>query len=148
LDTVGRYQKLKLLINQEFSIKRGEQSLEVFGVDDYLTGIPTTPPTRSPLKDGVSKRIILSHNPDYISALLKRPEHSFSLALCGHTHGGQVVLPIVGPIAAQVVDRRFISGLHNLDNRIVYTSRGLGVVGLPFRLDCPPEVSVFTLRAA
>jgi predicted MPP superfamily phosphohydrolase len=146
LDSIARYPKIKLLLNQESVIRRAEQSLSVFGVDDYLTGIPYAPPPGA-FKDGVSKRIILSHNPDYISALLERNKDEFSLALCGHTHGGQVVLPVLGPIAAQVVDRRFIAGLHQINDRQIYTSRGLGVVGLPFRFDCPAEVTVLKLKS-
>ncbi len=141
------YPDVRILINEEVVISRGEQSLCVFGVDDYLTGLPSAPPTRD-IKPGVSSRLILSHNPDYIAALVARPEHPFSLALCGHTHGGQIVLPVLGPVAAQVVDRRFISGMHVVNHRHIYTSRGLGVVGLPFRINCPAEVTVFTLRRA
>ena len=135
---------LSILINEEVQITRGEQRLYVFGVDDYLTGLPSAPPSQ-PMVPGVSARIIVSHNPDYIAALLHQPQHSFALAMCGHTHGGQIVLPGLGPIAAQVVDRRFVSGMHSIENGSVYTSRGLGVVGLPFRVNCPAEVTVFTL---
>jgi predicted MPP superfamily phosphohydrolase len=139
---------LQLLVNKEVSIRRKEQELCIFGVDDYLTGLPTAPPTRE-LPNGKAKRIIVSHNPDYLSALIHHPQHEFSLALCGHTHGGQIVLPVLGPVAAQVVDRRFVAGMQQvLDNRLVYTSRGLGVVGLPFRINCPAEVTVCRLEAA
>ncbi|MFN4896610.1 MAG: metallophosphoesterase [Pseudomonadota bacterium] len=139
------YPSIQLLVNSEHTIHRGDQQLHIFGVDDYLTGLPSAP-TKRDLFDGRAKRIILSHNPDYLPALIKRPEVEFSLALCGHTHGGQVVLPIVGPIAAQVVDTRFVSGLCHVGDSVVYTSRGLGVVGLPFRFNCPAEVTIFTLR--
>jgi hypothetical protein len=141
------YPDVRILINEEIKISRGEQALYLFGVDDYLTGIPSAPPTRE-LRPNVSARVIVSHNPDYIAALLERPEHRFNLALCGHTHGGQIVLPILGPVAAQVVDPRFISGMQVVGDNRVYTSRGLGVVGLPFRVNCPAEVTVFTLRRA
>jgi predicted MPP superfamily phosphohydrolase len=138
---------IKVLLNEEHTLSRGSEQLVIFGVDDYLTGVPSAPPTRQ-LRDGVSKRIILSHNPDYIPAILKRPEIEFSLAICGHTHGGQVVLPLLGPVAAQVVDQRFVSGMCRVGEKQVYTSRGLGVVGLPFRVNCPAEVTIFTLRTS
>lgn len=147
-NTMQRFPAIRVLRNQEVSITRGTQELVIFGVDDYLTGIPTTPPSRE-LPDGHAKRIILSHNPDYLTAILDEPQHEFSLALCGHTHGGQVIVPGLGPIAAQVVDRRFVSGACQAgENRLVYTSRGLGVVGLPFRINCPAEVTVFQLTRA
>jgi predicted MPP superfamily phosphohydrolase len=147
LRIMAGFPQIKLLINEEHSITRGEQQLHIFGVDDYLTGLPSAPPPRD-LKDGRAKRIVLSHNPDYLPAILKRPEIDFSLALCGHTHGGQIVLPALGPVAAQVVDQRFVSGMCEVANKQVYTSRGLGVVGLPFRINCPAEVTVFTLQVA
>jgi predicted MPP superfamily phosphohydrolase len=145
---MANHPTVRVLINEEVSIRRGTEELLIYGVDDYLTGIPQLPQKKE-LQDGVAKRIILSHNPDYLATLLTYPEHHFSLALCGHTHGGQVVIPGLGPIAAQVLDRRFVSGAHqpNRDS-IVYTSRGLGVVGLPFRMNCPAEVTVGTLRRA
>jgi predicted MPP superfamily phosphohydrolase len=142
------FPSIRVLLNEEISIRRREQELSIFGSDDYLTGLPSAPPRRE-LKDGIAKRVILSHNPDYLPAILGNGANEFSLALCGHTHGGQVVLPVVGPIAAQVVDRRFIQGRVSLpDGRIVYTSRGLGVVGLPFRVDCPAEVTICHLVQA
>jgi predicted MPP superfamily phosphohydrolase len=148
LETMRGYPKVELLINTERSITRGEQSLKIYGVDDYLTGVPRNPPDDIELRDGRTKRIIVSHNPDYISAIADNHDVNFSLALCGHTHGGQIVLPLLGALAPQVVDRRFIAGLCKLGERQVYTSRGLGVVGLPFRVNCPAEITVITLRQA
>jgi predicted MPP superfamily phosphohydrolase len=136
---------IKILINEEVTLSRGESSIRIFGADDYLTGIPSTPPPL-PSDQPDAVRIIVSHNPDYIATLLSAPENRFSFAMCGHTHGGQIVLPVLGPIAAQVVDERFIVGQQNLKSSTVYTSRGLGVVGLPFRYNCPAEVTIFTLR--
>jgi predicted MPP superfamily phosphohydrolase len=148
LETMRAYPQIELLINTERTITRGEQCLRIYGVDDYLTGIPLNPSSDIELRDGITKRIIVSHNPDYISAIADNPEVNFSLALCGHTHGGQIVLPVLGALAPQVIDRRFIAGLCQLGERQVYTSRGLGVVGLPFRVNCPAEITVITLEMA
>jgi predicted MPP superfamily phosphohydrolase len=87
--------------------------------------------------------ILLAHDPRRLTqaAALKIP-----LILSGHTHGGQVVLPGVGAVAAQrfpVVAGRAIEG-----DSTIFVSRGLGTVWLPVRLNCPPEVAVLTLRAA
>lgn len=145
LSVLRDFPQIRLLVNEEHSIRRAEQELIVFGVDDYLTGLPTAPPPRT-LQPGKATRVVVSHNPDYLPAILKRPESEFSLALCGHTHGGQIVLPLLGPIAAQIVDQRFVSGMCQVGHAHVYTSRGLGVVGLPFRVNCPAEVTVVTLK--
>ncbi len=63
--------------------------------------------------------------------------------LSGHTHGGQVVLPLVGAIAAQKFP--VVAGLGRLKNTSLFVSRGVGTVGLPLRVNCPPEVAVLTL---
>ncbi len=143
---------LRLLINETFTVTRGEQQLSFFGVDDYLTGIPSMPPadfTTAPK----GSRILISHNPDYISNLLAITTEAhplnplFDFALCGHTHGGQVCLPGMTPVAVQIADKRFASGLYDISaEHKSYTSRGLGFVGVPFRVNCPPEVTVITLR--
>jgi predicted small secreted protein len=67
------------------------------------------------------------------------------LVLSGHTHGGQVVLPGVGAVAA----RKFpvISGLARQDKTTLFVSRGVGTVYVPIRLNCPPEVVLLTLRS-
>ena len=68
-----------------------------------------------------------------------------TLVLSGHTHGGQVVLPVVGPVAA----RKFpvIAGSARERNTTIFVSRGVGTIYVPYRLNCPPDVAVLTLRA-
>lgn len=139
--TMRDFPKLRFLINDEVSISRQEQSLSVFGVDDFLTGIPTLPPPRT----SSIPRILISHNPDYVANLLTDAPSSFDFAMCGHTHGGQVRLPGIGGFIVQVQDPRFVQGLVMAGDAAVYTSRGLGVVGLPFRVNCPPEITIFEL---
>ena len=85
--------------------------------------------------------IVLSHNPDTKDFLGFYP---WDLLLCGHTHGGQVVLPLLGAPFAPVRDKRFLAGLYRWDNRWIHITRGVGNVhGL--RFNCPPEVSLITL---
>jgi uncharacterized protein len=64
--------------------------------------------------------------------------------LSGHTHGGQIVLPTVGPIAA----RKFpiVAGAGRKENTTIFVSRGVGTVYIPVRINCPPEVALLTLR--
>ena len=132
---------LRILLNEKHLITRGDSSIEFLGVDDFLTGFPIKPPARA---TGLS-RILLSHNPDYVATLLEEELHSFDLALCGHTHGGQVRIPGLMGVVIPVQDPRFISGLTDIGSGFVYTSRGLGVVGLPIRFNCPPEITVIEL---
>lgn len=148
LSIFGSLPGIELLINKERVITRRDHSLRIFGVDDFLTGIPAAPP-QDQLRPGQDARVIISHNPDYISAVTRYlPDYHFDLALCGHTHGGQIRVPPVGAFVCQIRDPRFIAGLVHLGERSVYTSRGLGFVGLPVRINCTSEVTVFTLERA
>ena len=85
--------------------------------------------------------ILLAHTP---SRLAEAASLGLPLMLSGHTHGGQVVLPGIGAIAA----RNFpvIAGAGRRDNTTVFVSRGIGTVYVPVRIGCPPEVAILTLR--
>ncbi len=128
IDTLTRSQKIRFLVNESVTLKNG---LTVVGVDDYLTGFPKLPPS-------IDQSILVAHNPDYFSDL---PEISkFLFCLSGHTHGGQIQAPLIGPLALNIVDTKFIEGWVNHKGSKVLVSRGLGTVGLPLRINCPPEV--------
>jgi predicted MPP superfamily phosphohydrolase len=69
------------------------------------------------------------------------------LVLSGHTHGGQVSLPLVGPpFLPSRYGQLFSGGLVQVAGTQVYVSRGAGS-SWPVRLNCPPEVNVLTLRS-
>jgi len=113
-------------------------------------------------------RIVMSHNPDSAEKL---QQWRVDLQLSGHTHGGQIVIPGLGPISAWIDPisrivpkplRRIIpylsvgekvanhwewaSGLHQVGNNLLYVNRGLGTYP-PGRLFCPPEVTLITLQS-
>lgn len=84
---------------------------------------------------------VLSHNPDTKDELRT---YKWDLMLSGHTHGGQVELPLFGAPIVPVMDRRFVKGLHRWDNRWLNITKGIGnLYGI--RFNCRPEVSVLTL---
>lgn len=87
--------------------------------------------------------VLLAHDPRRLAeaAALKIP-----LVLSGHTHGGQVVLPVAGAVAA----RKFpvVEGLGRRGKTTIFVSRGIGTVYVPVRINCPPEVSILTLATA
>ncbi len=87
--------------------------------------------------------VLLAHDPRRLTeaAALKVP-----LVLSGHTHGGQVVLPLAGAIAAQKFP--IVSGVGKRGDTTMFVSRGLGTVYVPVRINCPPEVAVLTLQPA
>jgi predicted MPP superfamily phosphohydrolase len=71
--------------------------------------------------------------------------HGAFLQLSGHSHGGQVRLPILGTIAAPAGGRRFVAGLNFATGMPVYTTRGVGVYRPPVRFRCAPEITLVTL---
>jgi predicted MPP superfamily phosphohydrolase len=87
--------------------------------------------------------ILLAHDP---RRLVEAAALDIPLVLSGHTHGGQVVLPGLGAIAA----RKFpiVAGLGKRGRTTMFVSRGIGTVYVPVRLNCPPEVAVLTLAPA
>jgi hypothetical protein len=95
-------------------------------------------------------RIALVHRPRYYAELGRA---GFDLVLAGHTHGGQVVLPLFGPpVTLEVVPRNVAAGgLHRMEEgTLLYVTRGIGLEGSyapPIRLLCPPEISRLALGA-
>lgn len=87
--------------------------------------------------------VLLAHNPD--SKEIVRP-YRWNLMLCGHTHGGQVMVPFEGPRFAPVRDKRFIAGLYAWDTRHIYVSRGVGNLN-GVRWLCRPEVTLLELTS-
>jgi len=94
----------------------------------------------SVLRGATGTVVLLAHDPRRLrdAAALNVP-----LVLSGHTHGGQVVLPGIGPLAA----RRFpiVSGIGRQGRTSIFVSRGVGTVYVPIRINCPPEVALVTL---
>ena len=89
-------------------------------------------------------RIVLSHTPDLFYQFAAWD--SVDLMLCGHNHGGQVRLPLIGPILMPSrYSRRFDRGFFKRGRTLMYVSQGLGAKH-PVRWNCPPEVTQFVLR--
>lgn len=96
-----------------------------------LAGVPTD-----------AFRLLLAHEPDIADTLGERVD----LQLSGHTHGGQVVLPLLGAPLLPRLGHTYLRGLYRLPTHTLYVSRGLGGVPPYIRLNCPPEVTVLTLQ--
>src|SRR6185312_13079131 len=87
--------------------------------------------------------ILLAHDP---RRLAEAAALNIPLVLSGHTHGGQVVLPLVGAIAASKFP--VVAGIGTRARTTMFVSRGIGTVYVPVRVNCPPEVAVLTLQPA
>ncbi|MDR3724848.1 MAG: metallophosphoesterase [Terracidiphilus sp.] len=91
--------------------------------------------------------VLLCHEPDYADGLLKtHVGQSISLMLSGHSHGGQVHIPFAGRFTLPYMGRKYVRGWYRLEHMQLYVNRGIGTVGVPFRFNCPPEITEFTLR--
>lgn len=116
---------------------RGE-TVDVVGLRYWTRRLPDI--TRV-VKGAGPTTVMLAHDP---RRLREAATLDVQLVLAGHTHGGQVVLPGVGAVAA----RRFpvVAGEATEGNCRLFVSRGVGTVFVPVRINCPPEVSVLVLR--
>jgi predicted MPP superfamily phosphohydrolase len=132
------------LTNKVFTLSRGAEKLHLCGVDDVWEGDVRLEHVLAQAGDD-GAAILMAHEPDYadVSALTGR----FDLQVSGHSHGGQVVLPFVGPPILPHLGRKYPSGLYRVGDMYQYTSRGVGMGRIPIRFNCPPEITVFTLNS-
>jgi predicted MPP superfamily phosphohydrolase len=93
--------------------------------------------------------ILMCHEPDLVETLSKQPRFAnVDLMLAGHSHGGQVRLPLIGPLVLPPLGRKYVEGSFKVGKTHLYVNRGIGTVGMPFRLYCPPELTHITLTRA
>jgi predicted MPP superfamily phosphohydrolase len=90
-------------------------------------------------------RLLLSHNPGIIRRAAMR---AVDFVLSGHTHGGQVHVPLVGAPSMLGYPKEYVRGLARLGGTQIYVNRGLGTVIVPVRVGSPPEVTMLTLERA
>jgi uncharacterized protein len=137
---------VRVLVNECVCIERGGARLAVGGVDDFKQG-EVDPYGGCAGVSADVPRVIISHNPDGVTALA--PDARADLVLAGHTHGGQIVLPLLGaPMRhARVCGWHCASGWVPNPYAPLYVSTGVGSF-LPLRLNCPPEVLMVRLRAS
>ena len=92
------------------------------------------------VRGATSPIVLLAHDP---RRLTEAAALNIPLVLSGHTHGGQVVLPGLGAVAAQKFP--VVAGLGRREGTTIFVSRGVGTVYVPVRVNCPPEVALVTL---
>ena len=95
------------------------------------------------LRGATNTTMLLAHDP---RRLTEAAGFGIPLVLSGHTHGGQVVLPVVGAVAAQKFP--VVWGIGRRDRTTMFVSRGVGTIYVPVRVNCPPEVAILTLQTA
>jgi uncharacterized protein len=137
---------VELLVNRAITLDVDGARLTLVGLDDVLMGRPDLARARTGVRDG-SIEIWLVHEPVFASAppagISARP----IVLLAGHTHGGQIRIPLLPPVKPDGAGR-FLEGWYRDTFAPLYVSRGVGTTGIPARFRCPPELPIFTLRAA
>lgn len=140
-----------VLRNSFTALERGSSRIWLAGLDDVIEGHPNLDRAiPEPMRDRRDEPVVLlCHEPDFVDYVLTHPAGpSVDLMVSGHTHGGQVRLPILGPLDLPDWGKKYVEGAFRLGNLQLYVNRGIGTVGLPFRLNCPPEITLITLRRA
>jgi predicted MPP superfamily phosphohydrolase len=133
---------IKVLSNQSLPIERDGARFWLGGVDDLLGQTADLDATLHNVPADEAA-ILLAHEPDYADYVAGYP---VDLQLSGHSHGGQVRLPLAGPLFLPELAKKYVWGLYKISNLTLYTNPGLGTVNIPVRMNCPPEITLLTLR--
>ena len=142
VDRALRRQRIQVLRNRHRLLQRRGATLYLAGVDDYGYGADLGRAMRGIPEDAAT--ILLAHNPRLVTAAACR---GIGLVLSGHTHGGQVNLPLLGTVYGRSPEQmRFKMGWDRLGDTQIYVSRGIGTIVLPLRWRCPAEVPLLELE--
>jgi predicted MPP superfamily phosphohydrolase len=136
---------IRVLCNEHVLMRRSGAALAIAGLDDIwegqydldaaLHGIPVDAPV-----------ILMAHEPNY--AEFAAQHGRVALQLSGHSHGGQVRVPGIGPLALPDQAYRYPMGLYRVGDMLLYVNRGIGLAEIPFRFNCRPEITTFVLAPA
>jgi uncharacterized protein len=131
----------RLLENAAVRLTRGDAAFWLIGLSDHNRGRPDVPGTLAQVTDAAPV-IALTHSPDLFPALPER----VAFTVAGHTHNGQVRLPLIGALyASSRHGLRYVGGLVREGRKQLYVGAGIGTSWLPVRFLAPPEIAVLTL---
>lgn len=131
------------LVNEAHILKRQEATLAVMGPDDIRCGKPDL----KELDQAAGKadfRLFIPHSPDILPRALEE-DFAYDLAICGHTHGGQIVLFGRSVHASSQYKDRYRSGWYKENDRDILVSNGVGTSILPMRIGTRPQIHKITL---
>lgn len=139
---VDLLQSVGIRVLQNASVA-GPAGLVLVGMSDLWSGAFAADPAFASIERTGDRPIVaLAHNPDTKDAIEQYP---WQLMLSGHTHGGQVVIPLLGAPVVPVRDRRYLGGLKPWGERYIHVSRGVGSL-YGIRFNCRPEVTLLEVR--
>lgn len=142
ISAVLQSRKIRVLVNANQALERGRARLWLAGVNDVLYGNPRIDAALHGIPAGEAT-VLLVHEPDFADQAARHPVH---LQLSGHSHGGQIRVPLLGSPYLPPLARKYPYGYYRIADMQLYTNRGIGTLGLPMRLDAPPEVTILTLH--
>ncbi len=139
---------IRLLRNEHVVVEKEDAKITLAGIDDAGNFSVAQQLLDRSMVWASEKfpKILLSHRPYYLREFLSR---GIDLTLSGHTHGGQIVLARFGNdvIAPARMASPYVAGLYSLSSSQMYVSRGIGTVAVPIRVNCPPEITLITLKS-
>ncbi|MDM7923208.1 MAG: metallophosphoesterase [Pyrinomonadaceae bacterium] len=145
----------RVLQNQIVTIERNGERLRIFGMKDHLQlnswyTFDMMVKHTVAQAGGDGKFLVLEHSPDMFDVMhyYKSLGDDFGLMIAGHTHGGQIWLPVIGsPIVPSSLGQRYNRGHIREKGRDLFVTTGIGTTLLPFRFMMPPEIAVITVRS-
>lgn len=127
---------IKVLRNSNDFVNVKDKKIYIAGIEDLTTGFPNQ---NKAFENTEKPVILLSHQPD----IFPKAWEDANIILAGHTHGGQVVFPIIGALLVpSAYGQKFRSGYIEENNKKMIVTKGLGTSILPIRFNCKPEINV------
>ncbi len=144
---------VRVLINSVHTLERGAARFHLAGLDDFYRGRPDLNKVLNSFPSDECA-MLLVHEPDFADTSAETGR--FDLQISGHSHGGQIVLPFVGPPILPKYGQKYPSGLYRVSTgstyqvgkMFQYTNRGVGMTFPAVRFNCRPEITLFTLESA
>jgi hypothetical protein len=135
-------ENINVLANGSVAIERDGARIWLAGVNDVLSRTADVSEALRGVPAGEAV-ILLAHEPDFADEASRFP---IDLQLSGHSHGGQIRVPLLPPLFLPDMAKKYFLGTYQVGSLTLYTNAGLGTVGLPMRLNCPPEITLVTVR--
>lgn len=136
------YGDFEMLVNQSVLLRKGSSlPINLVGIDSLIKGQPDITSAMANI-DTANFTIILTHAPDIVSQL---PKYGSDLILAGHSHGGQISLPFIGPINKIEGAKTYNYGTYYLNQSTLIVSNGLGTSHVDLRLFAPPQCHMIRL---
>jgi predicted MPP superfamily phosphohydrolase len=133
---------IKVLRNVAVAVEKNGARFWLAGVGDVMARNADLEAALAPVTANAPV-VLMAHEPDYADYVCRFP---VDLQLSGHSHGGQIRIPFVRPLYLPDLAQKYFLGLYNIGRLTLYTNSGLGTIGIPVRLNCPPEVTLLRIR--